>query len=222
MENGWRVRWCNVMVMMMPRQIGVWAVMQVAQPRCQSTANRSNARRRHQIWNRWWDADCRSIVKVVMMVVVMQVIVWVGLTCRYVAVGSVVVCAARAHQVLKTQAGRVRHLVQSASIHHWQRIEWWKDLLVWSNVNCFKSVLDTFAAEFRCSRHFLQDKKKYEIISRDSRKFQTNNFINPDKNKSTKTEFSQKIFQSEIWCTFKTLIMKISSSEAELSDDNPR
>lgn len=60
-------------------------------------------------------------MQIVMMVVIVQVIIRVGLAGRDVAIGCVVVVLA--YQVLKTQTGRVRHLVQAASIHHWQRIE---------------------------------------------------------------------------------------------------
>lgn len=161
MKNRWRVRWSDVMVMMMSRQVRMRAMVQMAQPGRQSTSNRTYTWRWHQIGNSRWNANRCSVVDVVMMVVIVQVIIRIGLTCRYATVRCVVVRRTRTDQVLKTQTWRIRHLVQPASIHHWYWIKWWKDLLIGSNVNCFKSVLDTFAAEFRCRRHFLKAKRSW-------------------------------------------------------------
>lgn len=144
----------------------------MTQSRCQSTANRSDAWRRHQIGNGRRHADRRPIMQIVMMMVIVQVIIRVGLAGRDVAVRCAVVVGS--YQVLQAQTRRVRHLVEAASIHHRQRVEWWKDLLIWSNVNCFKSVLDTFAAELCCSRHFLEKLKRFAL-----KQNQKENFASP-------------------------------------------
>lgn len=165
MQHGWRVRRRDVMVMMVARQVRMVRAVQVTQAGGESAADGADARRRHEVGDGRRDAHRGAIVQVVVVVMVVQVIVGVRLARRYVAIRCVVVVVrTRADEILKTQARRVSHLVESAAVHHWQRVERWKDLLVRANVNRFKSVLDTLAAEFRCGRHFLEwEEAKLEI-----------------------------------------------------------
>jgi hypothetical protein len=147
MQHWWRMRWSNVMMMMvMRRQVWMCAVVQMTQ----STAQWSHIGWWHQIRNCRWDAHWWGHVVKIMMIV--QVIIRIRLTWWYIAVGIMIVVLPISDQILQTQIC-VWHLVESSTVHHWKWIKRWKYLLIWAKR--FESVLHTFITDFCCSRHLL-------------------------------------------------------------------
>lgn len=183
MQHRWRMRRRNVMMMvMMRRQVRMCAVVKMAQ----STAQWSHVGRWHQVRDGRCTHRRRHVVQIVMIV---QVIIRVGLTWRQGAVAIVICRLSIADQILQAQIC-VWHLIESASVHHWEWIEGWKYLLIWAER--LKSVLHTFIADFCCGRHLLWKWKR-----RRRRRFRVN--------------------QSWIWDTMHTHNFYLCSSHMRLS-----